>query len=112
MRLDRIINEYKDELYDHVVCDLCLPFEREYNYIKHDIVITCKKTTVQVIVYEKDGTDVTHRYSNICESIKKKLANAWQDIASEIETEDEHIDYWAMFGGYGANGRTITLMTL
>lgn len=108
-RLDSIISEYRDELYDYIANDYNGECERDYKIGNHAVFIICDRHNEVVEVYDEDGDEVTSKFANVCRYIKKNLKDAWQGIASEIETEDEHIDYWAMFGGYGLGGKVITL---
>ena len=96
-----IVNDYLDDLYNHVDNGYTHQFEREYQFSQHDIAIVCDRTTEKVIVYEKDGTDVTSRYPNICKVLQEKLTNAWLEAEERSQQDNAFPTDWEQFGRWG-----------
>lgn len=96
-----IVNDYLNELYDHVDNGYTHQLEKEYQFSQHDISIVCDRTTEKVIVYEKDGTDVTSRYPNICKVLQKKLTNAWLEAEEQSDRDNAFPTDWEQFGRWG-----------
>ena len=108
--IEAIINDYLEELYNHIKNNYIGQCERDYAIGEHEITIVCDTHSKQAIVFDEDGTDVSYQYQNVCTAITKRLSNAWSGAMDKINTEDdiEDIDDWAQFGGYALGGTTIT----